>query len=148
MDGTAFASVEREIEENGAYVLKTSGASMLPLFKSGRDIVIVSKPTHPLKKYDVALYRGAGGRYILHRVIRVNEGGYVMRGDNTFYNESVGASDVVGVLTAFIRGDKRHEISELGYKFYSRLWHFIYPIRLFFEKCKRLWRKIFKKGKK
>ena len=147
----APSNVEKELIENGAYMLRTAGRSMKPLFKNARDIVVISKKEGRLKKYDVALYRWHDGKYVLHRVIGVRNGGYIMRGDNTFIKENVKEEDVVGVLTSYIRNGKKHTTEEFGYRLYSRFWHFIYPIRAFFRKIRialsRIYRKIFKKGK-
>ncbi len=144
-------SLECEISQNGACALRTYGVSMRPLFKNERDVVIISKNDGRLKKYDVALYH-ANGKYVLHRVIAVRDGEYVMRGDNTYFSETVREEQIIGVLTAFIRNGKRHSTDRCGYKFYSRLWHFIYPLRYFLHRCRgflsRAYRKIFKKGKK
>ena len=141
--------VEKELRENGAYILKTAGTSMRPLFKEGRDTVIIEKAANPLKKYDVALYRAAEGRYILHRVIAVRDGYYVIRGDNTYVKEKVDFNDVVGVLVSFRRGEKLHTVNEMGYRCYSRLWNFIYPVRAFWHNFRiflgKIRRKVFKK---
>lgn len=149
----AESFVEKELLENGAYVLKTAGTSMRPLFKEGRDTVIIERAEHPLKKYDVVLYRAGEGRYVLHRVLSVCDGYYIIRGDNTFVLEKVPFDEVVGVLTSFHRGKSFHRVSEFGYKLYSRFWNFIYPIRALFRGLRlflgRLYRKIFKrKGSK
>ena len=140
--------VEREIAENGKYLLKTAGKSMRPLFKDGRDIVIISKKDAPLKKYDVALYR-VGEKYVLHRVVAVKDGAYIMRGDNTFFNETVSDDDIIGILSAFIRNGKRRTADSICYKLYSRIWYFIYPLRYVTRKIFSLitcgFRKIFKK---
>ena len=145
----AESFVEKELAENGAYILKTAGTSMRPLFKAGRDTVIVEKVAAPLKKYDVALYRGGEGRYILHRVIAVREGYYIIRGDNTFVKEMVSFDDVVGVLVSFRRGDKLSSVNDFGYKVYSRFWNFIYPVRAFLHNFRiflgKIRRKVFRK---
>ena len=41
-----------------------------------------------LKKYDVALYK-RGSSYILHRIIGIQNGEYLIRGDNTYRMEHV-----------------------------------------------------------
>ena len=49
-----------------------------------------------LRRFDVALYR-SGGRYVLHRVVRVLPSGYVIIGDNCITEEHVEDAQVQGV---------------------------------------------------
>jgi len=146
------ANLEKELDENGAYLLISSGDSMKPLLDGKKDTVIVSKKAGRLKKYDVALYRIADGRHVLHRVIAVKDGYYITRGDNTYTNEKINEDDVIGVLTSFRRKGKSCTTDKFSYKLYSVFWHFIYPLRYLFLKIRtffsRAFRKIFKKGRK
>lgn len=126
-------SFEEVIDKHGALVYKTSGISMLPMLRQNRDIVFIEKPDGRLKKYDVALYK-RGKKYILHRVIAVRENDYVIRGDNTYQKEyGISDSDVIGVLSAFVRDEKKYSVNDRGYKLYSRIWNAIYPVRLMYR---------------
>ncbi len=144
--------IEKELEQNGVYASNTLGTSMEPLFKTHRDMVIIKSPAAELKKYDVALYKDKYGRYVLHRVIRVKEEVYIIRGDNTFVNETVPKTAVLGVLTAYRNKNKRHTVEDASFKIYSRFWHFIYPLRLAKHKLRailsRMYRKLFKRENK
>ena len=141
-------SIEDVIQESGSYASITKGGSMLPLFKTARDVIIITPHTHPLKKYDVPLYK-EGDKYILHRIIAVDEEKkiYVIRGDNTFVKEYVPFDKVVGVLSSFNRKGKSISVYARGYKLYSRFWVAIYPIRHLLHSLKMLLRRIIK-GKK
>jgi hypothetical protein len=134
-----YVNIEAILEESGSYASVTSGVSMRPLFKTHRDMVILEKPQGILKKYDVALYK-VGERYVLHRVIRVNEADelYIIRGDNTFRLERVPYSSVIGVLTAFNRNGKYHTVNEKGYRFYSVVWTAVYPLRWLLHQPRRI----------
>ena len=138
-------SVETELREHGVYASVTTGTSMQPLFKTHRDMIIVKSITEPLVKYDVALYRGATGKYILHRVVGVRDDVYLIRGDNTFTLERVPKDRVIGVLTEFNRKGKRHSVNDMGYCIYSRLWNFIYPIRFLWNFGMNILRAIYRK---
>ena len=78
---------EEELEKSGKLVYTTVGVSMRPLIKQDRDISIISKPNGRLKKFDVALYKRPNGQYVLHRVVKVLENGYVILGDNCVSKE-------------------------------------------------------------
>ena len=141
-------SIEAVISESGSYASITKGGSMLPLFKTARDVIIVTPHSHPLKKYDIPLYK-QGDKYVLHRIIAVDEQKkiYVIRGDNTFVKEYVPFDSVVGVLTSFNRKGKSISVSNKGYRLYSRFWVAVYPFRFLAHKLKMLLRRIIK-GKK
>jgi hypothetical protein len=125
---------------------------MRPLFKTHRDMIIIQPPKIRPKKYDVVLYR-IGDKYILHRIIRVNEklGAFIIRGDNTYRNEIVPFDKIIAVLTAVNRKGKRIEVTGAGYRAYSVFWTAIYPLRYPFGKGRLIlgavYRKIFKRNK-
>ena len=121
-------SFEELLARDGRLVYKTKGRSMKPMLRQNRDLVVIGVPASRLKKYDVAFYR-RGEKYVLHRVIRVKEDHYLIRGDNTFTLENVPDRDVLGVLTAFVRKGRQHTVDEKGYRLYVRLWDGIYPLR-------------------
>ena len=102
-DGHTF---EEQLKKNGRIMYRVTGDSMMPLLKSSSDVaVIVAVPKgERLKKYDVPLYKRAGGQYVLHRVLKVRKDSYVTCGDNRFFVES-GVTDgqVIGVLECVIR---------------------------------------------
>jgi len=36
---------------------------------------------------------------------------------------------MIGVVSAFMRGERLREVNSAGYKIYCRVWNFIYPLR-------------------
>lgn len=128
---------ETLLAQNGYLVNKTRGRSMEPMLRQNRDLVTVQVPLGRLKKYDVAMYK-RGTAFVLHRVIRVKENGYQIRGDNTYVMENVPDEAVVGILTSFVRKGKQHSVTERGYRCYVRFWHLIYPLRFAYVRSRRL----------
>ena len=117
-------------QDTAAFLIK--GASMLPLLRTHKDIVIISKTTHPLAVGDVPLYKKKGvKKLILHRIIDIaSDGTYIIRGDNTYHKEYVSQNDVVGVMTAIYRSGKYIDCTtSKGYKIYVQLNKFFYPVR-------------------
>ncbi len=142
-------SVEQVLASEGKYVSTTVGTSMLPLFRNRKDTVIISPVHERLKKYDVPLYR-RGDKLILHRIIGVTDKGYVIRGDNCEGLElDITDENIIGVMTEFYRKDKHYSASHLGYKLYSRIHVFLFPIRKLYLACRRkaasIYRHIIKK---
>ena len=123
------------LARDGKLVYKTKGSSMRPLLRENRDLVIIETPSSRLRPLDVALYK-RGGLYVLHRVIRVKDGYYLIRGDNTFVLETVPDSTVIGVLSGFQRNGKQYSVNDRSYRAYARLWTAVYPLRFF---CRRFY---------
>ena len=100
---------------------ETHGFSMVPLLHDGGDRVRLVKPKGKLSVEDVALCVTDTGKYVLHRVIGLKDGGYVLKGDNCIGTEFVKSdSDVIGVACAFIRRGRLIETNSSVYKFYCR----------------------------
>lgn len=139
-------SFEEELEKSGKLVYTTVGVSMRPLIKQDRDISIISKPNGRLKKFDVALYKRPNGQYVLHRVVKVLENGYVILGDNCVSKEyNIKESQILGVLTSLVRNGKEIDLNSFGYKLYVRARYAHYPVRVIISKTKRFLRKILKR---
>ena len=137
-------SFEEYLAEEGKLVYKTRGVSMEPMLRQDRDLVVIKVPDGRLKRYDVAFYRRREA-YVLHRVIRVTEDGYRIRGDNTYNIEIVPENDIIGVLTGFCRKGKEYTTDNRAYRRYVRFWCAIYPIRALWVRCRRLGGKILRK---
>ncbi len=120
---------EEELERHGGFIFTNVGDSMLPLIRQGRDVLeITAKPAGRLKKYDVALYK-VGGRYILHRVLKVREKDYVIAGDNNSYLEYVTDEQIIGLLSGLTRDGRRVELSGRRYRLYLFFRCDLYPVR-------------------
>lgn len=124
-------SIEQQLLSEGVYVSTTSGYSMWPMLSDRRDRVILhAKGKERLRRGDLPLYRYPDGRYVLHRIIAVKEGYYVVRGDNTYFKEKIPEEWILGYVTEFYRKGKRIDAKQKGYRLYSALWQGIYFIRM------------------
>lgn len=112
------------------------GVSMLPMLRQGIDSVELAPLPEQLKKYDLPVYQYPSGKYVMHRVVAVKDDHYVCRGDNTYRDEHIRHDQMLGVVSAFQRGEKRIEVDALGYRMYCRLWVAIYPLRKCFMQCR------------
>ena len=139
-----MTTFEEILSRDGRLIYKTRGGSMQPMLYQNRDLVIIETFEGRLQPYDVALYR-RGKQSVLHRVLSLGDGVYYIRGDNTYTIETVPEGNVLGVLTGFVRKGKQHQVTELGYRFYSRFWHFIYPLRLFRLRMRSRFKKLLAK---
>lgn len=109
------------------------GTSMLPMLRQGVDRVVLSPLPERLRKYDLPLYQRENGQYVLHRILRVGEAITCM-GDNQIDPETgLKESQMIGLVTAFYRGDKKVSVTDWRYRLYCRIWPVIRPAR-------RVWR--------
>ena len=119
------------------------GISMLPMLRQGIDCVILSPAPARLQKYDIPFYRRDDGKFILHRIVKVNET-YTCIGDNQFeVEQGVRHDQVIAVVSAFTRGEKEHSVLEWKYQCYCRFWHYSRPLRYFYRRAKGWFRRHF-----
>lgn len=126
--------IRENLDRGQAVRFSPRGTSMLPMLRQGVDWVVLSPIEGKLKKYDLPLYRRRDGKYVLHRIVRVEQT-YTCIGDNQFEEEpGLEQDQMIAVVTAFSRGDREYSVSSAGYWLYCRLWHYSRPLR-------RLWRR-------
>lgn len=130
---------EDVIERDGRLIYTCIGDSMYPLIRQSRDLLVIEKPNGRLKKYAVPLYKRDNGQYVLHRIIKVRNGDYVICGDNRYCKE-YGITDrhIIGVLTAVVRNGKEISMTDWRYLLYVHLWCDFFPIRAFLLKVKSI----------
>ncbi len=133
------------LETEGRFVGTTAGVSMRPMIISGRDVVVIEKKMHRLKPLDVALYMRNNKDYVLHRVLEVTSSGYVIRGDNCYYDEIVKEEDVIGVLTQYFKKEKPVMVEDKKYLRYVKRRLFWYKPRKFFVLIKLKLKKVAKR---
>lgn len=110
------------------------GISMLPMLRQGVDSVVLSPAPGKLRKFDLPLYQRPDGKYILHRVVAVDDA-YTCIGDNQFqFEKGVGHDWVIAVVSAFYRGDRLWSVEDWRYQLYCRFWHYTRPVRRFWRR--------------
>ena len=120
------------------------GVSMLPMLRQGKDSVELAPLPEKLHKYDLPLYRYPSGKYVMHRIVGVKEDHYLCLGDNTYRYEHIKPEQMIAVVSAFKRGDKRIEVTDFWYRVYSRVWYWCYPARKLLRMGKSWLRRRFK----
>jgi hypothetical protein len=133
---------ERLASGNKVRYLPFAGVSMLPMLRQKKDTVELAPLPEKLKKYDLPVYRYPSGKYVMHRVVAVKDDHYVCLGDNTMEYETIYPEMLIGVVSAFKRGEKRIEVDNWGYRLYSRVWVAIFPLRKFLRRTKQWLRKL------
>lgn len=113
------------------------GVSMLPMLRQGKDQVELSPLPEKLQKYDLPVYQYPSGKYVMHRVVKVTQDGYICNGDNLLQMEQIPHDWMIAVVTAFTRNGKRIEVTDPCYRLYCRFWCFTRPVRHFCRRCLR-----------
>jgi hypothetical protein len=121
--------------------LPFQGVSMLPLLRQGKDRVELGPLPQQLKRLDLPVYQTPGGKYLMHRVVKVTPTHYICLGDNTLEYETILPEQMIGVVTAIERNGKRMEVTNLWYRLYCQIWSHTRPARILYkrfrEKTKR-----------
>lgn len=141
-----FWPVMKEVfESGGEFTFYPHGISMLPLIRQGVDQVVLVKAEN-IKLGDAVFYLRDNGQFVLHRIVKIKNGQYVMCGDNQF-NLEYGITDkhILAKMKCVIRDGQIIDESNKKYrKYVNRL-----PLRRFKKRVRnllgRIYRKIFKK---
>ena len=142
----SYVTFEDLLKKDGYLIYTNVGTSMLPLLRQHRDIIEIRPISGRAKKYDVVLYK-IGGKYILHRVLKVLPHAYVICGDHNFRREyGITDSMILGVMTRMIRNGKSIYSTNWNYKLYVHLWCDFYYIRVAIQSMLALLCKAFKRG--
>ena len=118
------------LEETESVPLIISGNSMLPFLVHGRDTVFLSKVKNPLKKGDIVLYRRLNGAYILHRILKAENGSFVMIGDAQPVKETgIKEEQIIAMVKTVKRKGKILTEKHFTWFFYKKIWLNIIPLR-------------------
>ena len=140
MKDASVVSLQAAIAEIGFVVRPVVGTSMMPLLDQNTDTVRLVQAPVRLRKYDIPLYVRPSGEHVLHRIVKVCDNHYVIRGDNTNYTEIVPFDWVIAVADGCSKKGVWHSFDEpdmVGYaKRIVRFWH----IRNFIRSTRRFLR--------
>lgn len=126
-------SIDELLKEGRTVEFKVKGNSMLPFFKHEKTIVTLKKPNN-YKKHDVIIAK-YNDLVVLHRIIKIKNNIYTLRGDGLISKEYVKINDIYGKVISFKTNDKKIKF----YKTKVVIWLLLRPIR-------RLLLKFIKKG--
>ena len=126
----ALSPLMEEILGRGeSFELTVTGGSMRPMLLHRISRVRLAPP-RSLQRGDIPLYRRKNGMFVLHRVLEVTPGGYVLCGDAQWRREyGIGQEQIVAVATDFFRRSRWVSCDAAGYRLYWRLWLWIFPLR-------------------
>ena len=113
--------IREVIESGGEFELYPRGRSMLPLIHEGRDSVMLVAPQTELRSGDIAFYKRDDGRFVLHRVMSVQNGTYTMCGDNQLVLEpGIRDEQIIGVVSSLFVKGKKINVTNKRYRRYIK----------------------------
>ena len=112
--------------------IPVTGGSMVPFLHSG-DMAYLDLPNSPLKKGDIVLYTRENGRYILHRIKKVNkDGSFIMVGDAQVELELLPRRELIHARVTSARHlGKLIRPGQFRWWFYQHIWLNVVPLRHF-----------------
>ena len=149
-----FTRLKDELSAGRSVISFTSGVSMEPLLhdkrKKNATHVLIVPITGICQVGDMPLALLPDGRYILHRIIRIDKKQdkviYVTRGDNCVGCEYVPQQAVYGVVREiYYKNNKTVKVTDKKYQRYVKVWMRLYPIRKCFMRCKGLLVRVYRR---
>lgn len=137
-----FLMIENTLSEDYDAQFTVTGNSMWPLFRHGRDSVIVEKcDADKLKKGDIVLLRASQERLLLHRISDIKDGYIRTAGDcNLFYDGYFQKEAVIAKVKKAVRKGKILDLSSGFWRIIGRLWLTLFPIRKTIFKIYRIFK--------
>lgn len=135
--------LEQTLNSGKDFVFTPTGTSMKPMLNGTTDKVTLAKKPETLFKYDVVFFKRAkDGALILHRIVKAENGSFVLSGDNQYYYDfDVKYDDIFAVVKSFTHNSKNICVDDFSYKLYSRIILLKKKARIFISK---IYHKIFK----
>ena len=129
----------RLVNEGVCVTLPVDGRSMLPFIIGGRESVILQPPGLTAVG-DVVLAWVEGGRYVVHRIIRIDGENVTLMGDgNLVGTERCTLSDIKAKATHVVDGDgAMHDLYNRWRKLGAKVWFWLRPIRRYLLAIYRL----------
>ena len=118
------------LHEGHTATLPLRGRSMRPFLEDGRDKALLQLTDEP-RVGDAVLAEISPGHFVLHRIIKIENGKVTLRGDGNLSNEHCRVEDIRAKAIGFYRKGRSRLDSTDGRKWriYSWWWTRLFPLR-------------------
>ena len=133
------------LREGHTVTLTLRGYSMRPFLEDNRDKALLKKKEN-IKVGDAVLAEILPQKYVLHRIVKINNKEITLRGDGNLSDEHCLRSEILGTAIGFYRKGRKiiDRTDGIKWKTYSYIWMTLYPIRRYLLAFyRRIWIKIF-----
>lgn len=126
-----FLSECAEMLENGQEVVLTArGESMYPFVRDGDKVLLLK--SMEVHTGDIVLGIDEEDRFVMHRVMRTDDKGYVLMGDaNLRKKEYCTSSGIKGIVISIMHNGKTRLCSSRRERMLSGIWRALLPVRRF-----------------
>lgn len=117
--------------------MQLDGDSMSPLIRRRRDVVTIVPLRRPPKAGDIVLFADHRGRYVVHRVWKVQNGKVVTLGDHcTRSDPPLEDSQIWGLVTSVSRDGNVFRLDNAPSRLLGRIWMTLLPVRSIYYKIR------------
>ena len=119
-----FLEVSNRIAEGERVRIRAKGNSMLPFIRNAKDEIILEKPNEQsIQKGRLLLVQLTDGRYVLHRVKKIDDTHILLLGDGNLSTfETCSSGDVIAEATSLVRNGKTIRRGSFRWNLYRYLW--------------------------
>lgn len=112
------------IDEGKQVQIPAKGNSMLPFIREGKDTIILEKLNEKsIKRGNIVLALQENGRYVVHRIEKVEKDKIFLRGDgNICAREICSEQNLLAEVTSIIRPKKIVKKDDINWKLNKYLW--------------------------
>ena len=119
----------RQAREGVRVTFPVKGQSMLPFIIGGKESVILHRPGL-IDVGDVVLAWVDGSRYVVHRIIRIDDDRITLMGDGNLTTEHCALGDIKARVTHVVSADnKERDLHNRWRMLAARLWYWLRPVR-------------------
>ena len=142
-DSEILSEAIRLVSEGIAVTFPVNGRSMLPFIVGGKESVILEKPRTP-QEGDVVLAYVENCRYVIHRIIRIEDETITLMGDGNLYGvEHCRLQDIKATATHVVGANgKKRSLDSRQSRRRAALWLKLRPVRKWLLLVYRIIRKV------
>lgn len=136
-----FPEIAKLILEGQTVTLRAKGKSMLPFIKND-DIVKLSR-YDKLELYDIVLANVGRNKYVLHRIIKIDDNQFTLMGDGNISGcEECPLGNILAVAVSVIKDKKEYDCKSNTYVKWAKIWVYLRPIRKYLLALYKLFSKL------
>ena len=110
------------VSEGHDVTLRVRGVSMRPFLEDRRDKIVLTRPNSP-EVGDAVLAEIAPGKYVYHRIVKLEEGRVTLKGDGNVYGiEQCDITNIAASTKGIIRKGRYYSPEGRVWRWYSALW--------------------------
>ena len=127
--------LKKLVEEGKEVGMRIAGNSMAPFLVHERDYIFFQKPDRELKKGDMVFYERRNGQFVMHRIYKATERGFMIVGDaQTEIEPFIQPEQIFARITKVNRKGKELTEKDFCWKFFQYVWIRMVPVRIFLMK--------------